>query len=324
MEDMESLHALTGHLPLVLGGNVFGWTADEDASFALLDAYAAAGGRLIDTADVYSAWAPGHSGGESERIIGRWLAGPGAGSDVQVATKVAKHPAARGLALDNVRTALTGSLDRLGVDRIALYYAHEDDEARPMEEIAATFGALVDEGLVGSLGASNVSPERLDAWCRAAAALGVAAPVAEQGQYNLMEREPFETSMAPVLERHALVALPYYGLAKGFLTGKYRAGAPRPDGPRADGAAAYLDDRGDRVLAALDAVAADHDAPPAAVALAWLAHHPLVAAPIASARTVEQLSDLLRMTRLMPNGDDPLTDADLALLERASAAPGEE
>jgi aryl-alcohol dehydrogenase-like predicted oxidoreductase len=316
-------HVAVGALPLVLGGNVFGWTADDPTSFALLDAYAEAGGRLVDTADVYSAWAPGHTGGESERVIGAWLAGPGAGSGVEVATKVAKHPDARGLAPTTVRTALAGSLDRLGADRVALYYAHEDDEPRPMEEIAATFGALVDEGLVDAIGASNVAPDRVEAWCLAADALGVAAPVVEQGQYNLMEREPFEASMLPVLERYGIAALPYYGLAKGFLTGKYRVGQDAPQGPRAAGASAYLDPRGLRVLSALDAIADRRGVTPAAVALAWLAHQPCVGAPIASARTVDQLRELLAMTVLSPAGTDPLTDDELADLNRASATDPE-
>jgi aryl-alcohol dehydrogenase-like predicted oxidoreductase len=188
-----------------------------------------------------------------------------------------------------------------------------------MEEIAATFGALVDEGLIDAIGASNIAPERVEAWCLAADAQGVAAPVVEQGQYNLMEREPFESSMVPVLERYGITALPYYGLAKGFLTGKYRAGRDLPKGPRATGAAAYLDDRGLRVLAALDAVAARRGATPAAVALAWLAHHPCVGAPIASARTIDQLRDLLAMAPLCPEGSDPLTEDELGALDAASA-----
>ncbi|MFC8600359.1 MULTISPECIES: aldo/keto reductase [unclassified Isoptericola] len=297
--------------PLVLGGNVFGWTADDAASFAVLDAFTDAGGRMIDSADVYSAWVEGNSGGESERTIGRWLARGGRRDDVLVATKVSQHPQFRGLAAANVRAAAEASLERLGTDRIDLYYAHFDDAATPIAETAAAFSALVDDGLVRAIGVSNYTPERIDEWFAAVEDGGLHRPVALQPHYNLVERG-FEDGLRQAAERHGLGVLPYYALASGFLAGTYRDGEA-PDSPRAQGAARYLDDRGRRVLAALDDVAAAHGAPVASVALAWLRQQPTVVAPVASARHTGQLEALVRSMTL------ELTPDELARLDGASA-----
>ncbi|WP_062520090.1 aldo/keto reductase [Demequina silvatica] len=277
--------------PLALGGNVFGWTADRDASFAVLDAFVGGGGVMIDTADSYSAWVPGHSGGESEAVIGEWLARRGGRDRVLIATKVSQHPEFSGLSGDNVAAAARASLARLGADHVDLYYAHFDDESTPLEETAAAFSQLVDEGLVREFALSNYSPARIDAWLAIVEREGLHRPVALQPHYNLVERD-FEGGLRDAAERHGLGVLPYWALAKGFLTGKYRDGAT-VDSPRAAGASAYLDDRGRRVLAALDSVAAAHGVGVASVALAWLREQPSVVAPIASARTVEQLEPLL-------------------------------
>lgn len=298
--------------PLALGGNVFGWTADEAASFAVLDAFVAGGGSLVDTADAYSAWVPGHTGGESETVIGRWLAARGRRDEVVVATKVSQHPDFRGLAPSTVRAAAQASLERLGTDRIDLYWAHFDDADTPIAETAGAFSALVDDGLVRWIGVSNYSPERIDAWMAAAEADGLHRPVALQPHYNLVERA-FEGGLRDRAERYGLGVTPYFALARGFLTGKYRDGGPEVDSPRAGQAAAYLDDRGRRVLAVLDEVAAAHGVAPAAVALAWLRSRPTVVAPIASARSTAQLAPLLASL------DVDLSPAELDLLTTAGA-----
>ena len=298
--------------PLVLGGNVFGWTADEAATYAVLDAFAAAGGTMLDTADAYSAWAPGHTGGESETLIGRWLARRGRRDDVVIATKVSQHPSFRGLAAKNVRAAAQASLQRLGTDRIDLYYAHFDDASVPLEETAGAFSSLVDDGLVRYVAVSNYTPERLDEWMAVSDREGFHRPVALQPQYNLLERG-FEGALRESAERHGLGVLPYYGLARGFLAGKYRDGGAPVDSPRAEAAARYLDDRGRRVLAALDEVAAAHQVPVASVALAWLRMQPTVVAPIASARTCDQRVDLLASASLS------LAPDEVARLSAASA-----
>jgi aryl-alcohol dehydrogenase-like predicted oxidoreductase len=283
---------------LCLGANVFGWTADRDASFAVLDAYTAAGGNFLDTADSYMWRIPGNSGGESETIIGEWFAARGRREDVVVATKVGSLPSRPGLSAANITAAVHDSLRRLQTDHIDLYWAHKDDPDTPQEETLAAFDALLRAGKVRAIGASNFSADRLRSALAVSARDGLAAYVALQPHYNLMERTEFETSLAPVLAEHGLACVPYYGLAKGFLTGKYRPGGADVDSPRAAGARAYLDERGLRALAALDETAAAHDAPVAAVALAWLAAQPTVAAPIASARTAEQLTGLLPVLQL--------------------------
>ncbi|MDX3239601.1 aldo/keto reductase [Streptomyces sp. ME03-5709C] len=301
--------------PLCLGGNVFGWTADEVTSFKVLDAYTEAGGNFIDTADVYSAWVPGHTGGESEAVIGSWLARRGRRDDVVVATKVGSHPDFKGLKAATIKAGAEESLRRLGTDRIDVYYTHFDDLETPVEEIVTALDALVREGKVRHVAASNISPERLAASLEFAEREGLAKYVALQQHYNLVEREQYEAGATPlreVVQAHGLASVPYFGLARGFLTGKYRPGVT-VDSARAEGARAYLDsERGPRVLAALDEVAAAHGVEPASVALAWLRSRPTVVAPIASARTPEQLSALLASVSL------ELTSAELEQLTAAS------
>ncbi len=300
--------------PLSLGGNVFGWTADEAQSFAVLDAYAAAGGNFLDTADSYSAWVPGNSGGESETIIGDWLRARGNRDEIVVATKIGAHPEAKGLKADNIKATAEQSLRRLGVERIDLLYTHFDDLSTPVEEIIATLDALVKEGKIREIAASNITAERLRASLDFSDREGLAKYVAVQPHYNLVSRDTYEGELAAVAAEHRLSAVPYYALASGFLTGKYRPGGPAVESARAQGAGRYLaDPRGPRVLAALDTVAAAHGAELASVALAWLTARPTVAAPIASARTVEQLPPLLAGAAL------ELTADQLALLDTASA-----
>ncbi|MFI8182090.1 aldo/keto reductase [Actinacidiphila glaucinigra] len=298
--------------PLCLGGNVFGWTADEATSFEVLDSYAEAGGNFVDTADVYSAWVPGHSGGESETVIGSWLAKRGRRDDVVVATKVGSHPDFKGLKAATVKAAAEESLRRLGTDRIDLYYTHYDDPETPVEEIVTALDGLVREGKVRHVAASNISPERLAASLEFAEREGLTKYVALQQHYNLVEREDYEGPLREVVQAHGLASVPYFGLARGFLTGKYRPGVT-VDSPRAEGAGAYLgSERGPRVLAALDEVAAAHGVEPASVALAWLRSQPTVVAPIASARTPGQLTALLASVTL------ELTAAELEQLTKAS------
>jgi aryl-alcohol dehydrogenase-like predicted oxidoreductase len=300
--------------PLALGGNVFGWTADEAQSFAVLDAYTAGGGNFVDTADAYSQWAPGNQGGESEEIIGKWTAARGNRDDVVIATKVGAHSQYKGLKAANIAAATEQSLRRLGTDRIDLLYTHYDDETTPVEEIVTALDELVRAGKVRHVAASNISPARLTASLEFAQREGLAAYVALQPHYNLVSRNTYEGELAETAARFGLSAVPYYALASGFLTGKYRKGGPAVDSARAGGAGQHLEtDRGIKVLDALDAVAAAHQAEVATVALAWLAAQPTIAAPIASARTVEQLPSLLALAEL------ELTAAELEQLTAASA-----
>ena len=291
-------------LPLAVGGNVFGWTADEPTSFALLDAFTQRPRVVIDTADGYNHWVPGHQGGESETIIGSWLAArPGARERVVLATKVSTHPQFRGLAAANVAAAARASLTRLGTDVIDLYWAHFDDASVPLEETAAAFSRLVDEGLVRYIGLSNYSAERIDEWFAIAQREGLHRPVAHQPGYNLVERG-YETASRPAAQRHGLGVLPYYALASGFLSGKYRPDEPTPATPRATRAAGLLDDRGRAALAALDEVASAHGVEVATVALAWLRVQPTVVAPIVSASRVEQVPALLASIDLDLTADE--------------------
>ncbi|HET6858434.1 MAG TPA: aldo/keto reductase [Streptomyces sp.] len=299
--------------PLALGGNVFGWTADEAQSFAVLDAYTAAGGNFVDSADAYSAWVPGNEGGESEHVLGNWLASRGNRSEVVIATKVGAHPSYKGLAGTNIKAAAEESLRRLNTDYIDLYYTHFDDESVPVEEIITALDQLVKDGKVRAIAASNISAERLRASLAFSEREGLARYVALQPHYNLVSRDTYEGELQATAAAAGLSAVPYYALASGFLTGKYRPGAS-VDSARATGAAKHLEtDRGQQVLAALDAVATAHDAQVATVALAWLAAQPTVAAPLASARTVEQLPALLA------SADLKLSDSELAQLTAASA-----
>jgi aryl-alcohol dehydrogenase-like predicted oxidoreductase len=300
--------------PLSLGGNVFGWTADESQSFAVLDAYAAAGGNFLDTADSYSAWVDGNSGGESETVIGKWVAARGNRDDVVIATKVSQHPDFPGLTATNIKAAADASLQRLGTDHIDLYYTHFDKTEVPVEEIIGALDELVKAGKVRAIGASNISAARLAESLAFSDREGLARYVALQPQYNLVSRDTYEGELQAVAAREGLAAVPYYALASGFLTGKYRPGAT-VDSPRAAaGAGKHLDtERGQKVLAALDDIAEAHTVPVATVALAWLASRPTVAAPIASARTVAQLPALLGVAELV------LTEEETARLTEASA-----
>jgi len=301
--------------PLSLGGNVFGWTADRDASFAVLDGYTAAGGNFVDTADVYSAWVPGNTGGDSERIIGEWFESRGNRDDVVIATKVSQHPEFTGLAADTIRKAADASLERLKTDRIDLYYAHVDDQTAPLEETIAALSGLVDDGKVRYIGISNYSPERIAEWFRITNEHGYHRAVALQPHYNLVERG-FEDAYRDLAASEGLGVVPYFALAKGFLTGKYRDGVTI-DSPRAGGASEYLDERGRGVLAALDEVAGARGASVASVALAWLAAQPTIVAPIASARNPEQLADLVASVEL------ELSDDELGLLSDPSSVAAE-
>jgi aryl-alcohol dehydrogenase (NADP+) len=300
-------------LPLNLGGNVFGWTADEQVSCAVLDAFVAEGGSVVDTADVYSQWVDGHQGGESEAVLGRWMASRRNRADVVVATKVGKHAQFPGTSRASVRGAIDQSLTRLQTDHVDLYYAHADDPGTPLEETVAALGEVVAAGKARYVAASNFSAERLAEALRIADELGVARFVALQPHYNLVHRTDYEGPLQELAVREGIGVLPYSALASGFLTGKYRDGAPAVDSPRAGGAARHLDDRGRRVLAVLDEVAAAHGTSVTAVSLAWLRVQPGVVAPIASARTVEQLPDLLAGARLDLAADE------LAALGAASA-----
>ncbi|GAA0559328.1 aldo/keto reductase [Actinomadura livida] len=299
--------------PLCMGGNVFGWTAGKERSFEILDAYAAAGGNFIDTSDSYMASAPGNSGGESETIIGEWTETRGNRDDVVIATKVGRHPERRGLSPANIRAAADDSLRRLRTDRIDLYFTHFDDPSVPVEEIMKTLDELVTEGKVRQIAVSNIEIDRLQASLEFAEREGTAQYTAIQPHYNLVSRDTYEGPRRDLAERYGLAAVPYYGLASGFLTGKYRPGA-NVDSVRAEKAARYLEtERGNRVLAALDIVAEEQDTAVATVALAWLAAQPTVAAPIASARTMDQLPPLIDAARTT------LTDDQLARLTEASA-----
>jgi aryl-alcohol dehydrogenase-like predicted oxidoreductase len=293
--------------PLCLGGNVFGWTADEPESHAVLDAYVAAGGNFIDTANSYLT-----EHGRSETIIGRWLAERADRDEIVLATKVGGgQGAVRNLKADTIEGETHASLQRLQTDRIDLYYAHFDDEQTPLEESMRAFDELVKSGAVRHIGASNYSSQRLAAALELQRELGLAEFTVLQPHYNLVERD-FERTLLPVAESWDLAVLPYFALAKGFLTGKYRPGGEAVESPRAEAARSYLDDGGRGVLKALDEVAATHHTTVAAVALAWLGAQPRVVAPIASARTTEQLEQILPAATLQ------LTAAEVERLPDAS------
>ena len=299
--------------PLCLGGTVFGWTTGKERSFEILDAYAAAGGNFIDTSDSYTASAPGNSGGESETIIGEWAESRGNRDDIVIATKVGRHPDRQGLAPANIKAAADDSLRRLRTDRIDLYYTHFDDPSVPVGDIMGALDELVTAGKVRHIAVSNIEPDRLEASLEFAEREGTARYVAIQPHYNLVSRDTYEGPRRDLAERYGLAAVPYYGLASGFLTGKYRPGG-KVDSVRAGRAAKYLEtERGRRVLAALDLVAEEQGVAVATAALAWLAAQPTVAAPIASARTPDQLPPLVESARTT------LTDDQLKRLTEASA-----
>lgn len=297
--------------PLCLGGNVFGWTADADDSFEVLDAYAAAGGNFIDTADVYSEFLPGNSGGESESIIGKWMTARRNRADMIIATKVGKKSSHKGLSRSTIHSAVDASLARLGTDYIDLYYAHADDPEVPMEETLAAFADVVQQGKVRFIAASNFSAERLREALEHSRRHRLPGYVAVQDHYNLMEREHYEGSLEQVVIEYGLASLPYFGLARGFLTGKYRAGA-KVESPRAGAVEQYVGPRGDRVITALTSIASAHKTTIASVALGWLLQQPGVVAPLASARSRTQRADLLPVGRLT------LSEAEVRALTAAS------
>ena len=297
--------------PLALGGNVFDWTADEATSFAVLDAFVDAGGTMIDTADVYSAWVPGHQGGESEALIGRWLKRSGKRDKVVIATKVGMMG---GLSPATIEAACDASLNRLGVDAIDLYYQHKDDESVPLAESLGSFDRLAKAGTIRAIGLSNFSAERVDEAMAAAAGSGLMRPSALQPWYNMVERERFEGPLRDAAQRHGLAVFPYYSLANGFLTGKYRSREDLDKSPRGLRNIGYLEGRGMQVLQALDEVAAETGTALATVALAWLKAQPAIAAPIASATSRDQLDQLTAALSL------DLTRDQIERLDRASAA----
>ena len=299
--------------PLVLGGNVFGWTADRAASFAVLDAFVAGGGTMIDTADVYSAWVDGHKGGESEAMIGEWLKASGKRDDVLIATKVGMLPGEGGekLAPARIAAAAEASLKRLGTDRIDLYYAHQDDEDVPQDAVLEAFGKLVDAGKVRVIGASNFHAARLKSAVEAAKTSDLPRYHVLQPEYNLVSRTKFEGELQDYCVTENIGVLPYYGLASGFLTGKYRSKGDLGQSVRGSRMGELLEGKGKAVLDAMDSVVEATGATHAQVALAWLIAQPGVTAPIASATRVKQIEDLLpaMMLELTKDQLDALTDA---------------
>ena len=283
--------------PLCLGGNVFGWSADEDQSFDVLNAYTEHNGNFIDTADVYSEWKNGNTGHDSERIIGKWLKSRGNRSDIVIATKVAKLSTRPGLSAANITAAVEDSLRALQTDYIDIYYAHEDDKTVPLRETLAAFDALVKSGKVRYIAASNYTGERLQEALEISKAEGFAQYIALQNHYNLLVRTEYESDVAPVLLKEGISSLPFFGLARGFLSGKYRPGAV-VDSVRAAGIADYQNDRGYAVVAKLDEIANSLGTSISSVALGWLAAQPSVTTPIASARTVEQLNEIVNFAPL--------------------------
>ena len=301
--------------PLILGGNVFGWNVDQTTSFALLDAFVDAGFNAIDTANSYSRWVPGHTGGESETIIGNWLKRSGKRDKVLIATKVGEDMGeGRSLKKEYILRECEASLRRLQTDRIDLYQTHFDDEVTPPEETMQAYGQLIAAGKVCAIGASNVSPARLKASLAASKALGVPRYESLQPLYNLSDRKEFETEFEPICRQEKLGVINYYSLAAGFLTGKYHSpeeGAKHPG--RGGRLKRYLDARGMRILKALDAIATRHNALPAQIALAWLIAKPIITAPIVSATSRRQLDEILKAPAIK------LSPEDIAVLDAAGA-----
>jgi len=289
--------------PLVLGTNTFGWNTGEAEAHAVLDAFTAAGGNLVDTADSYSAWAPGNSGGESETVLGTWIA-KNRDKNVMVATKVSQHPEFKGLSDANVRSAAEASLKRLGVEAIDLYYAHFDDTDTPLEETVAAFDDLVTEGKVRHIGVSNYSPERLREWIDITERTGAARPVALQPKYSLVSRSTFEPGLRDIAVAEDLSGLPYHALASGFLTGKYRTEADLKQSIRGGSAAKNLNPSGLAIIEKLDQIAKARKVAIASIALAWTRTRPGITAPIAGARTADQLGPLLASAELELTRDE--------------------
>ena len=301
--------------PLAFGGNVFGWTVDEPAAFRLLDAFVDAGFNLIDTADVYSVWVPGNHGGESETIIGKWLKRSGRRKDVLIATKVGNvmSPEKKGLSKAYISRAVEDSLRRLQTDSIDLYQSHVDDPATPIEETLEAYAELMRAGKVRAIGASNFTAERLAQSLAVSKQRGLPSYVSLQPHYNRAERADYETKLEPVCVQNGLGVIPYFALASGFLTGKYRSEADLSKSARGSRVKKYLDERGLRILSGLDEVSARLGSTPARVALAWLMARPSITAPIASATDLDQLKDLIAATELELDRDS------IEILNRASA-----
>ena len=301
--------------PLCFGGNVFGWTADAATSFTLLDRLVEAGVNFVDTADVYSAWVPGNKGGESETILGDWLKRRGGRERMVIATKVGSEMAGKkGLSKAYIRQAAEDSLRRLQTDYIDLYQSHRDDPGTPIEETLEAYAELIKAGKVRAIGASNFTAERLSQSLAVAERTGLPRYECLQPEFNLYDRASYEGDLERVCRENEVGVITYFSLASGFLTGKYRSEADLGQSPRGQGVKKYLDERGRRVLAALDEVAGNHHARPAQVALAWLIARPGITAPIASATRIEQLDELIGATRLK------LEPEEVETLDRAGAA----
>jgi aryl-alcohol dehydrogenase-like predicted oxidoreductase len=300
---------------LVFGGNVFDWTVDEATSFRLLDGFVEAGYNLIDTADIYSIWAPGNKGGESETIIGKWMKARGNRDQVLIATKLGFEmgPGMKGLSRQYMFRAVEDSLRRLQTDYIDLYQAHKDDTETPLAETLSAFAELMEQGKVRAIGASNYTADRLAEALQISKAQRLPRYESLQPLYNLYDREPFEKELLPLCVKENIGVIPYYALASGFLTGKYRSETDSSKSKRGEGTLKYLTERGQRILKGLDQVASERNATPAQLAIAWLLSRPSVTAPIASATSLEQLDDLIRGTTLQLDPDS------LELLNQASA-----
>jgi aryl-alcohol dehydrogenase-like predicted oxidoreductase len=318
MEKRQLGHSDIRVAPLVLGGNVFGWNVDEPASIAILDAFIDAGFNAIDTADTYSRWVPGHTGGESETVIGNWFKRSGKRAQVVIATKIGNDMGeGKSVRKDYILRAAEACLKRLQVDCIDLLQTHFDDEATPVEETLGAYAQLIAQGKVRAIGASNMTPARLTASLAASKRLNIPRYECLQPLYNLYDRVDFESQYAPLCAREGLGVISYYSLAAGFLTGKYRFPADlAKSAARGGRVKQYLDVRGFAILQALDQVAARHDATPAQVSLAWLMARPGITAPIASATSLAQLNDIMRAPSLK------LTGEDMAALDQASASNG--
>jgi aryl-alcohol dehydrogenase-like predicted oxidoreductase len=301
--------------PLVFGGNVFGWTADERTSFSILDAFVDHGLNFVDTADSYSQWAEGHQGGESERVIGKWFKESGKRDKIVLATKVSRLKTRLGLSAANIEAAVDDSLRRLQTDYIDVYFSHFDDETTPMEETLGAYQKLIKAGKVRVIGASNFTGARLEAALKVSKESGLPTYQVLQPEYNLYDREGYETDLEPVAQAHKLAVVTYFSLASGFLSGKYRSKADIEQRARGPFLNKYLNDRGLRIVDALVEVAKRNDTTPSSVALAWIIARPSVMAPIASTTSVEQLESLVAATRLQ------LSPEDLKLLSEVSA-PG--
>ncbi len=286
--------------PIAFGGNVFGWTIDERTSFELLDAFTDAGLDFIDTADVYSAWVPGNKGGESETIIGNWLRKSAKRNKVVIATKVGKPmgPGKKGLSKAYITQAVEDSLKRLRTDYIDLYQSHDDDKDTPLTETLSVYTDLIKQGKVRAIGASNYTADRLKQALEISETTGLAAYQSLQPEYNLYDREGYEKELEGVCREYGLGVINYYSLASGFLTGKYRSQDDLSKSPRGQGVKKYLNDRGFRILKALDEIAAEYNSTPASVALAWTIAHPGITAPIASATSTKQLKSIIDATQL--------------------------